>query len=188
MSNSFPFWCFTLLLFSFCAFCTKEDEKNHLATQEKNIDAFITKDTADAYRMNRDTVIVVTNKREANRIVWNPGTGNDTIARGDTVLFSYIGYIFSTGRGAIIATNKPELVGSASWPLSIFPGDFGRNAVGTGYYVPGLDAGLTGMRTGEFAYILFTSQYGYGNKEVSTIPKMSSLMFEVTIINVVKKE
>lgn len=177
-----------LFLLSLCHFCTKEDEKNQLAQQEKSIDAFITRDTSAAYGKNRDTVIVVTNKRETNRIVWNPGMGNDTIARGDTAVFAYIGYVFNSGRGSVFATNVSEIIDSGSWSLSTYPGDFGRNAVGVGYYISGLDAGLMGMRVGEYAYILFTSQYGYGNKELSTIPKMSSLMFEVEVISIVRKK
>ena len=177
-----------LLSLSLCCFCTKEDEKNQLAQQEKRIDEFIKSDTADAYRKNRDTVIVVTNKRETNRIVWNPQSGNDTLAPGDIAVFAYIGYIFQSGRGTIFATNVPEIVEEGLWPLSALPDDYGKNTVGTGYYIRGLDAGLTGMRVGEYAYIIFTSQYGYGNKEISTIPKMSPLMFEVEIIDIVRKE
>jgi len=188
MNRFFPITILLLLSLSLSCFCTKEDEKNQLAQQEKNIDAYITRDTSEAYKKKRDTVIVVTNKRETNRIVWNPGSGNDTIAPGDTAVFLYIGYIFSTGKGAVFATNVPEIVERGAWPLSVVPDDYGRNVVGTGYFVPGLDAGLVGMRAGEYAYIIFTSQYGYGNKELSTIPRMSPLMFEVEILGIVRKE
>ena len=181
---------FFSLLFSisFFSFCTKEDEKNQLAQQEKSIDDFIRRDTAEAYRKNPDTLIRVTNKRETNRVVWNPGSSVDTVARGDTVVFAYIGYLFKSGMGTVFATNVSQIVEEGKWPLSIYPDDFGKNAVGVGYYIPGLDAGLLGMRAGEYAYIVFTSQYGYGNKELSTIPKMSPLIFEVEILNIIRKE
>jgi hypothetical protein len=170
----------------FC-FCTKEDEKNLLAQQEKSIDTFISRDTTDAYRKNKDTLIIVTNKRETNRIVWNPKAG-DTLAVGDEVTFAYIARIFNSGKGAIFSTNLPQLVDEGYWSISIYPDDYGRNVVGVGYYISGLDAGLIGMRAGEYAYIIFTSQYGYGNKELSMIPKMTPLMFEVEIESIIKKK
>ena len=185
-SKSFPIWFFVLVSLSLFCFCTKVDEKNQLAQQLKNIDNFITRDTSNAKGQNRDTIITVTNKRETSRIVWNPGD-SDTLAVGDTVAFAYIGRLFTAGKGNIFSTNLPEVISSGAWPTSIFPEDYGKNAVGVGYYLPGLDAGLLGMRAGEYAYIIFTSQYGYGNKELSTIPKMSSLMFEVEIKYIIKK-
>jgi len=177
--------CFlALCTLSLCCYCTKEDFKNQITKQEKDIDDFISKDTANAIRINKDTIITVTHKKETNRIVWNPQTG-DTLAPGDTVLFAYIGSIFtSSGKGREFATN---LIDDSPQP-SLYPQDFGKNVVGTGYYIRGLDAGLVGMRAGEYAYIIFTSQYGYGNKELSTIPKMSPLMFKVEIQHIVKKK
>ena len=154
---------------SVCCFCTKEDEKNQLATQSKNIDDFIKQDATRVYSINGDTIITIVHKKETNRIVWNPRTG-DTLMRGDTVQFTYTGSIFRMGRGQIFAESSD------------------RNVVGVGHYLPGLDAGLIGMRAGEYAYIMFTSEYGYGNKEFSVIPKMSPLMFEVEVLNIVKKK
>ncbi|MCL2727692.1 MAG: FKBP-type peptidyl-prolyl cis-trans isomerase [Bacteroidales bacterium] len=171
-----------------CCFCTGEDEKNQLASQSKSIDDFIRRDTSAAYSKNKDTVIVVTNKRETNRIVWNPRMGDDTLAQGDTVVFAYVGRIFSSGRGQVFATNIPQLIDNETLSISIYPDDFGRNAVGVGRYIPGLDAGLKGMRSGEHASIVFTSQYGYGSKELSIIPRMSPLIFEVEVIDVIKKK
>ena len=187
MIKSLSICLLTLLALPLCYSCVKEDEKNLLAQQAKSIDDFVQRDTGDAFRLNRDTVISITNKRESIRIVWNPGTG-DTIVAGDTVSFAYIARLFSSGKGAIFATNLSALAGTGTWPISIYPDDYGKNRVGAGYYLPGLDAGLTGMRVGEYAYIMFTSQYGYGNRELSVIPKMSPLMFEVEIEDIIKKK
>ena len=169
MTKIVPVLLIALIVFSFFSFCTKEDEKNQLAMQEKSIDQFIKSDTTAAKSKNKDTVIIVTHKKETNRIVWNPAVG-DTLAPGDTVYFSYIARIFNSGKGAIFADS------------------YCRNVVGNGYFIPGLDAGLIGMRVKEYAYVLFTSQYGYGNKEISIVPKMSPLMFEVEIKNIDKKK
>ena len=188
MAKSFLICVLSILTFSLYCSCTKEDEKNQIAQQEKSIDNFIAKDTTDAKSINRDTIITISNKRESSRIVWNPRFGGDSITVGDTVVFAYVARLFSSGKGAIFATNLPQLVDSGAWPVSIYPDDYGRNVVGTGYYVSGLDAGLIGMHSGEYAYIIFTSQYGYGNKELSVIPKMSPLMFEVEIEQIVKKK
>ena len=183
MFKTSPVWFLTLALTLFC-FCTKEDEKNQLAQQEKNIDSFITSETNKAVIVNKDTIVMVTNQRETNRIVWNPQEGY-AIAKGDTAVFAYVGSIFSSGRGAVFATNLVDSEAKKAWPLSIDPPDFCRNAVGVGHYIPGLDAGLLGMRAGEYAYIIFTSQYGFGNKGFSSIPKMSPLMFEVEILEII---
>ena len=178
-----PVWFLALALTLFC-FCTKEDEKNQLAQQGKNIDSFITSETNKAVNINKDTVFVVIHKKETNRIVWNPQDGY-AIAKGDTVVFAYIGSVFSSGRGTVFTTNLTGSEVSKAWILSIDTPDFGKNAVGVGYYVSGLDAGLLGMRVGEYAYIVFTSEYGFGNKEFSIIPKMSPLMFEVEILEII---
>ena len=187
MKKAFKICILSFFSFSVCSFCTKEDEKNQLAQQAKSINDFIIRDTSDAKKINRDTVITVTNKRETNRIVWNPCLG-DTIAPGDTVTFAYIARIFSSGKGAMFATNLSELVDTGVWSISVYPDDYGKNAAGIGNYVRGLDAGLVGMCAGEYAYIIFTSQYGYGNKELSIIPRMSPLMFEVEIEHIIKKK
>jgi FKBP-type peptidyl-prolyl cis-trans isomerase len=169
-SNTFPIFFLTFFALTIFCFCTKEDEKNQLAQQAKEIDQFVKSDTAAAFKKNRDTIITVTNKKETNRIVWNPCEGSDALTVGDTVTFACTGYLFRSGKG------------------DVFVNGYSRNVVGAGYFLPGLDAGLLGMRAGEHAYIIFTSLYGYGNKELSTIPKMSPLMFEVHIESIVKKK
>ncbi|MDR2584882.1 MAG: FKBP-type peptidyl-prolyl cis-trans isomerase [Prevotellaceae bacterium] len=181
-TKTFIFCCLSLFIFSICSFCAKEDEKNQLTRQEKDIDEFIKRDTAQARRANKDTLIKVINRPQANVIVWNPlsddtvendkdQTVDQSVESGDTVAFYYRGQVFSSSKSG-----------------NLFADDFSRNVVGRGYYIQGLDAGLIGLHKGEHAYIIFTSKYGYGNRELSLIPKMSPLMFEVLITDVVKKK
>jgi FKBP-type peptidyl-prolyl cis-trans isomerase (trigger factor) len=168
------------LLLVFFVACTKQDRDSQLAQQEKNIDGFIQGlikgDTVAVYRPN------------SNRVILHHGLG-DTLAPGDTAAFAYIGYVFSggSGKGLLFATNLIEAAEDAGWALSAWPPDYGRNAVGMGYYIPGLDAGLVGMRLGEHAYIVFSAQHGFGNTEMGIVPKMSPLLFEVEVTEIIKK-
>ena len=170
------FWSLPFLMLG--CFCTKQDLETQLTRQEKDIDTFIGK-------LTKDTVIY---RSAASRVVLKQGIG-DTLASGDSVYFYYAAYIFSSAgtNGSLFAAHPPDSV-DIKWLLSEWPDDYGSNTVGTGYYFSGLDAGLTGMRTQEHAYILCTSKYGFGNSQMGIIPKMSPLLFELWIDRIVKKE
>ena len=174
--------CLLLALF---AACTKQDRENQLAQQEKNIDSFI------QGLLKSDTTTRAVYRPKSNRVILHAG---DTLtgvilAPGDTAVFDYAGYVFSggNGKGMVFATNLTDPIESGDWPLSALPPNYGRNVVGEGYYIPGLDDGLVGMYLGEHAYIVFSAQHGFGNTEMGIIPKMSPLLFEVQVIDIIKK-
>ena len=162
--------------------CTKQDRESQLAQQEKNIDSFI------QGLIKNDATTVVVYSPKSNRVILEPGLGDD-LAPGDTVAFDYVGYVFSSGsgKGPLFATNLPPEATGPNWTLSALPPDYGRNVAGKGYFIPGLDDGLIGMRLGEHAYIVFSAQHGFGNTEMGIIPKMSPLLFEVVVTEIIKK-
>ena len=188
------------LLLALVAACTKQDQESQLAQQEKNIDSFI------SGLINKNAATVVAYTPKSARIILDHGIGDTlapkdplapdepvvpgiTVAPGDTVAFDYVGYVFSggTGKGLPFATNVAEIVESGEWALSALPPDFGRNVAGRGYFIPGLDSGLLGMYLGEHAYIVFSARHGFGNTEMGVIPKMSPLLFEIYVKEIIKK-
>ena len=169
-------WLLPFLIFA--CFCTRQDQENQLTKQEKDIDTFVK-------LQDKDTVIY---RSAASRVVLQRGAG-DTLAAGDSVYFYYAAYIFSPSgtKGTLFAAHPPDTI-TLPWIPSGWPDNYGNNTVGSGYYFPGLDVGLTGMQAKEHAYLLCTSRYGFGKGQMGIIPKMSPLLFEVWIDRIVKKE
>ena len=52
--------------------------------------------------------------------------------------------------------------------------------------IDGLFNGLYHAHQGENCNVLFSAKYGYGNREMFTIPKLTALFFEIKIEKVVK--
>ena len=83
--------------------------------------------------------------------------------------------------GNLVSTNIKDLATQAGWTLSdesIFqpvPLTLDDSLV------PGFADGLTGVKAGDEAYILFTGEYGYGKNERGTIPALSALAYYVQI-------
>ena len=61
-------------------------------------------------------------------------------------------------------------------------GSFGFT-LGIGQVVRGFDEGISLMRVGEKATIIFPSNLGYGNRKQGDIPKNSPLVFDVEVIS-----
>jgi FKBP-type peptidyl-prolyl cis-trans isomerase len=144
--------------------CTAESIKNSLLQQEQAIERYITalkNDTANPV----DTVY---NLNGVYRAVMEAGTGEGAAA-GDSVIFDYEAYVFSSGKGALY--------------------DFGseHSILGAGNYLAGLETGLTGMLAGEHAQIILASNRGYGNVSVGLLPPNTPLIFEVQMHRVVKQ-
>jgi FKBP-type peptidyl-prolyl cis-trans isomerase len=144
--------------------CTAESIKNSLLQQEQAIERYITalkNDTANP----ADTVY---NLNGVYRAVLKPGVGEGAAA-GDSVIFDYEAYVFSSGKGAMY--------------------DFGseHNTLGAGNYFAGLETGLTGMLTGEHAQIIFAGDKGYGNVAVGLLSPNTPLIFEIWMSRVVKQ-
>ena len=154
--------------------CDKEDRKNTYASQEAAIDSYV----GGLSTENR-----VVYRKGAVRVVLQEGTSIDTLKKGDSLYFYFSGYTFSGGKGSLFATNVEEVAEAAGLYTDGLPK---KIKFGSDPLVEGLKNGLEGMRTGENSYIIFSGQYGYGNQVMFTIPKMTPLLFDITVYKIIK--
>lgn len=157
--------CVAALLVS----CTKEDRKADLLTQETAIDKYISALKCDTVYYQNGVV----------RAVMDQGQSTDTLAVGDSVSFYYAGFIFNNGKGQIFHTNYAQIAQEYDWPISEEEDTLLTGIMGRDQFIKGLEYGMIGMRVKEHAYIVFNSDYGFGNTSVGQVPKMSPLFFEV---------
>jgi len=157
--------------------CASEDEQTTLTAEIKAIDSYV-KTFVDAGNN-------VTINGGSSRIVKKEGSG-DVVEKGDSVYFNYAGYIFSSGLGTIFDTNIDSL--SSVLGIDVYNRGFdsGNIVAGKGELVKGLDLGIIGAKKGEYSYIVFPSDLGYGNSANGVIPKMSPLIYEIWILDIVK--
>jgi FKBP-type peptidyl-prolyl cis-trans isomerase len=144
--------------------------KERLLQQDKDIEKYIT-----ALRENKDNPVdTIYYHNGVYRIVMTADSSEVTTdvgepaAAGDSVIFEYGAYLFSSGKGAMYDSGEEH------------------GTLGSGSYLTGLEAGLTGMVAGERAQVVFAGDKGYGNKAVGVVPPNSSLLFEIKMIRVVK--
>jgi hypothetical protein len=103
---------------------------------------------------------------------------------GGQVTLEYASYILTgatISASNLIETNIKEVATAANWKLSdstIFqPVTLTLDKT----LVEGLRMGLHGVQPGDEAYILFTGEFAFGNKENGTIPAKSALVYHVLI-------
>ncbi|MDR2358705.1 MAG: FKBP-type peptidyl-prolyl cis-trans isomerase [Prevotellaceae bacterium] len=162
----------TIILFVLCSLCacTSEVERLAVSNQEQAINNYI------STQMTADTTIRMVANNGSYRLIITPGNAPEAAA-GDSVRFYYIAYVFSKGKGMVFDTNRDT--------LGFLPQvDNGQGVVGIGQYIPGLDNGLTGMKTGEKAELIFPASQGFGNMAVGLVPPLSALLFEVEMVSV----
>jgi FKBP-type peptidyl-prolyl cis-trans isomerase len=145
--------------------CTAESVKTSLLQQEKDIERYIT-----SLKENKDNPAdTVYNLNGVYRVVLEAGVG-EGVAAGDSVVFDYAAYVFASGKGAMYDAGSE------------------RNTLGSGSYFAGLETGLTGMLSGEYAQIIFAGDKGYGNVSVGMLPPNTPLLFEIWMHRVVKNK
>ncbi len=101
------------------------------------------------------------------------GTGA-TAATGDTVTVNYVG---SLTNGTIFdaSKNHPQTANGFTFTL------------GAGQVIKGWDQGIVGMKVGGTRKLIIPASLAYGNQAVGgVIPANSTLIFEVTLLNVQK--
>ena len=162
--------------------CTGESEKLAYANHEANIDKFVTAAlSADEGRrsvMNGGSV----------RVVLSEGEGPELGADGMVSLY-YAGFVFTGGTSlqlsSMFATNDSALAESAGWDTSDSEAFTVKAlSLGEGKLLPGLKAGLEGVRAGEECVILFSAKYGYGDRSSGTIPAMSALAYQIKVVGI----
>lgn len=166
-------WLYILLVLVAFASCTKQDRENAMADEEKRIDSYIS--SVSSIRVQRNMGV--------NRVVLREGVGIDTLSVGDSVKLYYSGYEFHRTKSRLFVTNVDSVANANNFlcmksPLCI--------KLEKGSVIDGLFYGLQGMRVGEKSELVFTAKYGYGNTIVYNIPKLTSLIFEVEIVDIIK--
>ncbi|MDR2936544.1 MAG: FKBP-type peptidyl-prolyl cis-trans isomerase [Rikenellaceae bacterium] len=108
------------------------------------------------------------------------------VAAGDSIYFSYTGSSFTGSVGPAFATNIKEKAKEANLDttrLDFRPKGFRS---GDGSLMPGLASGLTDCRQGDSLLVLITSDLAYGDKQVGYVPAGTPVVFEVSILKVIK--
>ncbi len=159
--------------------CSKQSLKATYDRQAGFIDSFV------QAQMKSDPEATLVHNEEAWRLTLkdhrDPG---DSLLQGGQVTLEYASYTLTSGSisaSNLIETNRKEIADAANWKLSdstIFqPVTLTLDKT----LVDGLRMGLHGVQPGDEAYILFTGEYAYGNKENGTIPAKSALVYHVWI-------
>lgn len=156
--------------------CQKQERDVTVAEQEKAIESYMT--------TFGDTGKRVENIGGIMKGVIDEGTG-EIAESEDTVIFSYAGYIFSSGPGTLFVTNNSTVATESGFPQMEYPA---KECLGSGKMIEGLSKGLFGVREGEHCYLVFSAKYGYYNTVVYNVPKLSPLIFEIWVEQVKFKE
>lgn len=188
MRRSYLMTALTAAAVFLAAGCSKTNLKTTWASQEDRIDSFIESLPTEADPDNPDKTYVkeIVRNGGSNRVVLEEGSG-DPLEEGGTVTFYYGGYVFngSISSGNLFATNHQQTATDCGWALT--ETDFSATSVvldKSSGLVTGLYNGLKGVKAGEHCYIVFSGQYGFGNKVTGTIPANSALLYEIWIESV----
>lgn len=171
-----------LLFLSLCALpvlaaCSKSLETLY-ARQSDNIEKYVSNQLSahPEYRAVYDEGVV--------RLVVAEGEGVEASA-GHRLTIYYSGYNFNNSSltaNTLFATNDEDVAASSKWTVkdsTLF--DPAVVTLGRDALVKGLEIGLTGTRAGEDCYILFTGKYGFGKKQLGTIPANAALCYHVRV-------
>ena len=153
--------------------CTKEDRESTIINQEESIDKYIS--SLQDVRVERNG--------GSNRIVYTEGTSEEILTIGDSIKFYYAGYIFTGGKGQLFATNNPEVAQATGFPVQE---EIRKCILNNSNMVQGLAQGLVGAKAGEKCDVVFSAKYGFNNTVVYNVPKLSPLIFEVWVEEIVK--
>lgn len=176
-----------IILLSFSLFllsCSVQETENVYINQEADIVSYIDKNFADY-----DTTVV----NGAIRVsipygddVENPPVLGETLEKGDSLLFYYLGAVFNKSITSIFHTNIQSVAEDNN--LNLTDGDFRikRIKYGDTRLLKGLENGLKGVKEGEHILIFFSGKQGYGDKPMYNIPKSSALAFEIFVQEVKK--
>ena len=159
--------------------CTKQSLKVTYDKQAGYIDSFV------QAQMKADPEATLVRNEGAWRLTLqdhkDPG---DSLLAGGKVTLEYASYTLTgatVSASNLIETNRKDIADAAKWTLSdatIFqPVTLTLDKT----LVEGLRMGLHGVQPGDEAYILFTGEFAYGNKENGTIPAKSALVYHVWI-------
>ena len=160
--------------------CSKQSLKTTYDKQTTYIESFVEarlKETPDA---------VLTRQDGAYRLTLSSTAADDAPALqwGHRVKLDYGCFVLTSATlssSNLVSTTIKDLATQAKWTLSDESVFQPVTLTLDDTLVPGFASGLTGMKAGDVAYILFTGEYGYGKSERGTIPALSALAYYVQI-------
>lgn len=168
---------FLISLLLLTAACSEQATQAIFDKQETQIDKFV------EANLKKEGSYVVYNKGSV-RVVIEKGEDADSLRTDGVVSFYYALYKLSgtsVSAANLISTNSADVAGS-SWTLtdeSAF--EIETVKLDESGYVEGLRNGLAGVRGGQECYILFSGQYGFGDRIVGTIPANSALVYHIWV-------
>lgn len=165
------------------AACSKESVKSLYSSQETKIETIVKSlisadTTGKAYSVTR---------KGSQRVVLEEGLG-DTLTTSGTVSFYYAGFTLPSTSIAInnlFDTNFYDIAKQAGrdttdqtkfQPITV--------KLASDNVVKGLKNGLVGVKAGQQCYVLFSGKYGFGSKELGTIPANSAIAYALHIVEV----
>lgn len=114
---------------------------------------------------------------------------------GDKAEIYYTAYIFTNGKPTyanMFATNQQEAIeyleNQGLTPSTEWSTDPYIITLGNGDILESLETALEGCREGDAVEVYLTFEAGYGNKPVGMVDPKSSLMWEIKIHSVTKKQ
>ena len=172
-----------LMITLVAAACSKESVKSLYSNQESKIESLVQSlikadTTGMAYSVTR---------KGSQRVILAEGQG-DTLTTSGTVSFYYAGFTLPSSTIAInnlFDTNFYDIAKQAGrdttdmtkfQPFTV--------KLSSNNLVKGLKNGLIGVKAGEQCYVLFSGKYGFGSKELGTIPANSALAYALRIVEV----
>lgn len=171
-----------------CSGCSAASLEQEYNKSEEAIDKFVQSRFSDdtLYRVVRqDGVTRVTILPQAATADRTASASGDTLAPGGTVTFDYAGYIFDSSlppRQMFATTIRQMAEEAGLWgDDATFSPVTAR--LSEGELIEGLRRGLRGVTAGEECYIIFSGKYGFGNKSVNAIPKLSPLFYYIKVIS-----
>ncbi len=158
--------------------CAQQDIDITTTQQETQIEKYVTTLGAQLVVVNNGVWRAVMDKGIE-------GVENE-INKGDSIVYDYAAYLFSSGKGYLYDTNIFNLSKTLGTGLDLSYFVPRAVTVGKGKLISGLDIGLIGAKKGERSYVIFSARHGFGNVKIGMIPKLSPLLIEVWVREVKK--
>ena len=161
--------------------CTSTLETTY-TSQSTRIETYVSK------QLDSHPEYVVTYNEGVVRMTVAEGDG-DALAKGGRVTFRYAGYNFnssSINANTLFATNDADIAAAAKWDLTDAETRFQSVTVtlGKDKLIRGLELGLAGVRAGEDCYVFFSGKYGFGKRQLGTIPANACICYRLYIEDV----
>lgn len=172
--------------------CTAQSLEQEYTKSEESIDKFIESKFSDdsLYRVVRQDGVSRVTILPQDTLSQQTESPADTLAPGEPVTFDYAGYIFDSSLPPkqMFATTIREMAEEAG----LWGNDDTFSPITArlteGELIEGLRRGLRGVSAGEECYIIFSGKYGFGNKTVNAIPKLSPLFYYIKVISLPEAE